>query len=164
MDFYKSLGYLILGSRLRRLSDYFLQEVNQVYEAEGIPFEASWFPLFYILDHKGVASIREIANQTQVSHSAVSQLVSNLKKRGLVETNPGEEDARHQLVRLTPAGHELLERVQPIWTSLTETLENLAESHPATSQLLCSINTLEEAFQQNGLSNRVQHDLHKFSK
>lgn len=164
MDFYKSLGYLILGSRLRRLSDYFLQEVNQVYEAEGIPFEASWFPLFYMLDQKGVASIREIANQTQVSHSAVSQLVSNLKKRGLVETNTGEEDARHQLVRLTQAGYQLLTRVQPIWSSLTETLENLAESHPATAQLLCGIHTLEEAFQQKGLSERVHNDLHKFSK
>ncbi len=41
MNFYQNLGYLVLGSRLRRLSEAFLSEINRVYQNEGIDFDAS---------------------------------------------------------------------------------------------------------------------------
>ena len=62
---YQDLGFLILGSRLRRMSEYFLSEVNKVYQVVGVPFEASWFPLFFILAREKEVSIRQAADELQ---------------------------------------------------------------------------------------------------
>ena len=88
MGFYPKLGYLIFGSRLRRLSEYFLAEVNKVYGQQGIAFDASWFPLFYLLSVKDKLTLMDIATELEVSHSAVSQLVTNLKGKGLPQDKP----------------------------------------------------------------------------
>jgi hypothetical protein len=79
MNLYEGLGYLVLGSRLRRLSENFLSEINQAYQQAGIDFDASWFPVFYLLSKNDALSIKELSEQTEVSHPAASQLISNLK-------------------------------------------------------------------------------------
>jgi DNA-binding MarR family transcriptional regulator len=159
MDFYQSLGYLILGSRMRRFGDYFLQEINQVYENENIPFEASWFPLFYILKERGSASIKEISDRTQVSHSAVSQLVSNLKKKGLVESETAQMDGRKQLICLTDKGIELLKEIEPVWECLLNVMHKLEAHNPAIGKVLEGMKELEETFHDKTLSDSIQKEL-----
>src|SRR5690606_41644183 len=68
------------GSRLRRVSEYFIAEVNKVYEYHGIEFEAGWFPLFFLLSTREELSIKAISATLSVSHSASSQLVSQDRK------------------------------------------------------------------------------------
>jgi DNA-binding MarR family transcriptional regulator len=150
MGFYASLGNLVFGSRLRRLSEYFLMEVNKVYEQSGIAFDASWFPVFYILSKQQNIPLTDIAEQLEVSHSAVSQLVTGLKKKGLVETAPCADDGRRQLVMLTPKGEALLLEVQPVWSAIT-----LAMKDVASPVLLEAITQVETAVQQQPLSIRI---------
>ncbi len=109
MNFYQNLGYLVLGSRLRRLSEAFLSEINRAYQNEGIDFDASWFPVFYLLSKNGSLSIKELSDQTEVSHPAASQLITNLKNKKLVATNTCSDDGRRQLVQLTEKGKQLLQ-------------------------------------------------------
>lgn len=152
MSFYSSLGYLVFGSRLRRLSEYFLMEVNKVYEQSGIAFDASWFPVFYILSKQQNIPLTDIAEQLEVSHSAVSQLITGLKKKGLVKTGPCADDGRRQLVMLSKKGEELLQQVQPIWKAITVAMTDLTESQ---QQLLDAITKVEKAVQQEPLSTRI---------
>lgn len=174
MDFYQSLGYLILGSRMRRMSEYFLTEVNRVYQEQEIDFDASWFPLFYILStekpkesegpHQTECprieiSIKEIANHLQVSHSAVSQLVTNLRKKELVESRESPGDGRVQLIRLTVKGVQLLEQVKPIWKALQQAMEELACSDQHTAPILNTLAALETNFSSISLSQRVHGEL-----
>lgn len=113
MSFYPSLGYLVFGSRLRRLSEYFLMEVNKVYEQAGIPFDASWFPVFYLLSKQQPLPMIDISEQLEISHSAVSQMVTNLKKKGLLKTTPCKEDGRRQLVAFSKKGRNYCNRYNP---------------------------------------------------
>jgi DNA-binding MarR family transcriptional regulator len=152
MSFYSSLGYLVFGSRLRRLSEYFLMEVNKVYEQSGIAFDASWFPVFYILSKQQNIPLIDIAEQLEVSHSAVSQLITGLKKKGLVKTGPCADDGRRQLVMLSKKGEELLQQVQPVWKAITLAMADLTESQ---QQLLDAITKVEKAVQQEPLSTRI---------
>jgi DNA-binding MarR family transcriptional regulator len=152
MSFYSSLGYLVFGSRLRRLSEYFLMEVNKVYEQSGIAFDASWFPVFYILSKQQNIPLTDIAEQLEVSHSAVSQLITGLKKKGLVKTGPCADDGRRQLVMLSKKGEELLQQVQPVWKAITSAMSDLTESQ---QQLLDAITKVEKAVQQEPLSTRI---------
>src|SRR4051812_37478399 len=141
MSFYSSLGNLVFGSRLRRLSEYFLMEVNKVYEQSGIAFDASWFPVFYILSKQQNIPLTDIAEQLEVSHSAVSQLITGLKKKGLVKTGPCADDGRRQLVMLSKKGEDLLQQVQPIWKAITLAMSDLTESQ---QQLLDAITKVEK--------------------
>ena len=58
MSFYHDLGFLIFGSRLRRMSEYYISEINKVYKENGIDFDASWFPVFYLLSRKEEVNLR----------------------------------------------------------------------------------------------------------
>src|SRR3954466_7040072 len=113
MNFYQSLGFLVFGSRLKRLSDAFLNDVSQVYKFHNISFDASWFPVFYILSQKTEVSIKEISGELNVSHSAISQLVSNLQQKGLIKSVISTKDARHKAVTFTSKGERLLQKIKP---------------------------------------------------
>lgn len=155
MTFYSSLGYLVFGSRLRRLSEYFLMEVNKVYEQAGIAFDASWFPVFFILSKQQPIPLIDIADQLEVSHSAVSQLVTSLKKKGLVKTAPCPDDGRRQLVMLSKKGAALLQEVQPVWEAITRAMTGVAEGHRDSKQLLEAITQVEHAVQREPLAMRI---------
>ncbi len=117
MNFYEGLGYLVFGSRLRRLSESFLSEVNKTYQAAGIEFDASWFPVFYLLSQNESISIKDLSDTTGVSHPAASQLVTNLKNKKLLKTTTSADDGRRQNVQLTKSGRALLEQIMPVWDS-----------------------------------------------
>ncbi|WP_343691952.1 MarR family transcriptional regulator [Chitinophaga sp.] len=155
MSFYSSLGFLVFGSRLRRLSEYFLSEVNKVYEQAGIPFEASWFPVFYILGKEQPMPLIDIAAQLEVSHSAISQLVTGLKKKGLVKTAPCPDDGRRQLVMLSKKGMDMLQQIQPIWTAITQAMTELADENKMSKQLLEAVTAVENGVETEALSARI---------
>lgn len=152
MPFYQDLGFLILGSRLRRLSEYYIAEVNKVYRELGIPFDASWFPVFYILSKKKTVSLTDIASALSVSHSAVSQLIKKMKSEKLVTTFLLEKDKRHQMVELTPKGSGLLEKLKPVWKSMMKSEKMLNKAEAEIEHLLPSLLSLEKYFQQESLS------------
>ncbi|MEZ2442554.1 MarR family winged helix-turn-helix transcriptional regulator [Chitinophaga sp. RCC_12] len=159
MSFYPSLGYLVFGSRLRRLSEYFLMEVNKVYEQAGIPFDASWFPVFYLLSRQQPVPMIDIAEQLEISHSAVSQMVTNLKKKGLLKTTPCKEDGRRQLVAFSKKGEDLLQQIQPVWEAITGAMEALATENKQSQHILAAIAQIEQSVQQKSLSERIRQQL-----
>ena len=159
MAFYPKLGYLIFGSRLRRLSEYFLAEVNKVYAQRGIAFDASWFPLFYLLSERERLTLMDIATELEVSHSAVSQLVTNLKGKGLVKASRCEEDGRRQWVVLTKKGGALLEQVLPVWKGIDAAMQALVAEHKQSSKILEAINTLEQAVETLPLAERILREM-----
>lgn len=161
MNLYKRLGYLVLGSRLRRISEAFLSEITRAYQQEGIEFDAAWFPVFYLLSQNEALSIKELSEQTEVSHPAASQLITNLKQKGLVMATASSDDARKQLVTFTPKGRNLLAQVQPVWDALLLSMEQISQNQPGCDALLPAITAFEQALQQHDLSNHISQNLSK---
>lgn len=155
MNLYQNLGYLVLGSRLRRLSEVFLSEINKVYQQAGIDFDASWFPVFYLLSKNSSLSIKELSKKTGVSHPAASQLITNLKNKQLVTTATCTDDGRRQLVQLTDSGKALLERVIPVWSAVSRSMEELVAGEPGCHDLLPAITALENTFRAVNLADRI---------
>jgi DNA-binding MarR family transcriptional regulator len=159
MNLYQSLGYLVLGSRLRRLSEAFLAEINRVYQNEGIDFDASWFPVFYLLSKNEALSIKELSEQIEVSHPAASQLITNLKNRKLVTSATCADDGRRQLVTLTESGRALLAQILPVWDAISIAMSELVESDGAAQQLLPAITALETVFRPANLAGAISEKL-----
>lgn len=160
MNYYQSLGYLVLGSRLKRLSELFLSEINKSYKAEGIVFETTWFTVFYLLSENKTLTIQELCEQIEVSHPAASQLVTNLKNKGLVISTTSSEDARKQLVTLSEEGKALLERIIPVWDAITATMEEVAGRSEEGSAILATLTKLEASFKSIDIVKNIQHKIH----
>ena len=159
MNLYQSLGYLVLGSRLRRLSESFLAEINRAYQNEGIDFDASWFPVFYLLSKNDSLSIKELSEQMEVSHPAASQLITNLKNKNLVTSATCADDGRRQLVQLTEEGRELLSEILPVWDAILLAMDDLLAAEPGCRELLPAISALENAFKTINLADRISGKL-----
>ena len=159
MNLYQNLGYLVLGSRLRRLSEGFLAEINRAYKNEGIDFDASWFPVFYLLSKNDSLSIKELSEQTEVSHPAASQLIANLKNKKLVTSATCSDDGRRQLVQLTDTGRELLASILPVWDAILLAMDEVIADEPACRELLPAISALESAFRSANLADRISSKL-----
>jgi DNA-binding MarR family transcriptional regulator len=159
MNLYQNLGYLVLGSRLRRLSEAFLSEINRAYQNEGIDFDASWFPVFYLLSKNESLSIKELSERIEVSHPAASQLITGLKNKKLVTSVTSAEDGRKQLVQLTDSGKQLLAQIMPVWEAVNAAMEQLVANEPGCSELLSSITTLEDTFKRTNLAGLITDKL-----
>lgn len=157
MDFYQSAGTLVLGSRLKRLGEKFLSEVSKVYEAKGIEFDPSWFPIFYLIDENTKMSLREIADQLSVSHSAVSQLTTALIKKDLLFMKKDENDGRRRLIYLTKKGEDLVSKSKPIWVSIQQSMKEVTEQNDC--QILRELRVLEASLKEKSLSERVLDNL-----
>lgn len=159
MNFYQTVGYLFFGTRLKRLSEFYISDVNKIYQKHKINFDASWFPVFYILSRDKEVSIRKISNELYISHSAASQMVSSLQEKGFVRSKVSKEDARHKVVTFTAKGEKMLEKVKPVWDTLNKVMEDVIAESPASKKLLQSLSSFENSLLEQGLYARVEKEL-----
>src|SRR5690242_6989385 len=159
MNFYPQLGYLVFGSRLKRLGDTFINDINKIYKSNNVQFDASWFPVFYILSEKGEVSIKEICDDLNVSHSAISQLITSLQQKGLIRSVVSKKDARHKAITFTARGQKLLAKIQPVWNALQQAMEELASENTQSKKVLDALTAIEKNLQKETVFERVEKKL-----
>lgn len=154
MDFFDQIGPTALGSRLRRLSEQMSGQAAEVYALYHLPFEPRWFPVFYLVAEQPGQSVGELAHRIGQTHAAVSQVVKELGKHGLVCTERGAGDLRRNVVTLTAKGAAL-------WPALQEQtndvrLATMALLEETRHNLWLAMGELEHALAQRSLASRVK--------
>ena len=126
------LGYLAGATRFRRISEKLYSDGDKVYREAGIPFKASWFPVYYVLAlSESPLTILQIAEQIDFSHITVKNVLRELEKAELVNIEINPNDKRSRLVTLSLKGQKLIYRLKPIWISFASALQNIFQSgHP----------------------------------
>jgi DNA-binding MarR family transcriptional regulator len=81
------------------------------------------------LAHEGPMTIQELAAALEVTHSAMSQTVSALRREGLVASTPGR-DARTRLVELTEPGRALVPFLESEWRATEQAVAELEDEVP----------------------------------
>lgn len=152
MSVYQEAGVLIIGSRLKRLSERFLSEVSRIYKLQNIHFEPAWFPVFFLIDNRGTLSLTEISQELDVSHSAISQMITQLLNKKLVEIQQDDKDARIKKIALTEKGSKLLEQVHPVWEALQKSMVQIWPGGFTSAQFLDLLGELENKMAGNFLS------------
>lgn len=150
-----------MGTWLRRISEKFLLEISTVYRRLDIPFEPVWFPVFYLLRDDATLSLTQIAQQLEITHSAVSQMVTSLRNKGLLVQVPHGGDGRMKQVALSPEGRQLLAQVQPVWAALSEEMSGVWENEATQLQFLDSLRHIEERLNRAQLSDAVIERMHR---
>lgn len=115
-----------LGTLLRHLLELLDEDVEATYRAAGLDYRPRFTPVMRALDALGPSSIRSLARHTSLTHSAVSQTVAEMVRRGLVGSEAGE-DARERIVALTGRGSALLPQLRRFWAATNAAAEGLGE-------------------------------------
>ena len=130
MDFYTKTGKLALGSRLRRLGQKLLEDGVKIFQLYEVDLDPKWFPIFYSLSQDGTMSITEIASKIGQTHPSVSQMVKEMKKRGVVTMQKSTSDGRVNKVSLTDKGRAIAVKMDiQLIDVKSATEELLNESH-----------------------------------
>ncbi|WP_229680541.1 bifunctional helix-turn-helix transcriptional regulator/GNAT family N-acetyltransferase [Marinobacterium zhoushanense] len=148
MDQMQSFGSLSLGSRLRRLSDRLVADVVDIYQAQGVELNPTFFPLFNLLYRQGAMSVTEAAELLGVTHPAISKIARKMLAEQWLSKTTDPSDERRQLLALSERSHQLLTRIKPIWQQIQSHLDALmaSQQHP----LLAAMDEFEARLQQQG--------------
>ncbi len=104
-----------LGSRLRGLLEAMDSDVGRALADLGLTdYRTRYSAVVRLLDAAGPSTIRTIAEGLGVTHSAASQTVAEMERRGLLALRAGA-DARQRLVRLTAKTRRLLPAINAEW-------------------------------------------------
>jgi len=121
-------------ARFRFLIRRFLHFSDQAARVAGLePQQHQLLLAIKGLAHGHAASIGQLADWLLVRHHSAVELVDRAAGRGLVERAPDPADRRRMLVRLTPAGEDVLRRLS---------LEHRVELRSAAPALLASLSSL----------------------
>ncbi|MFD2718018.1 GNAT family N-acetyltransferase [Hymenobacter monticola] len=149
MDFLQQLGPVALGSRLRRLSEYFTSEAATIYTDYNLEFQPRWYPVFYLVAHRPGISSNEIASQIGHTHASVSQIVKELVRHSLLTMRTDAHDQRRRLMTLTPLGQEMLPRLRAQTDDVRRSMQALLAE--ADVDLWQALDRLEAQLQQQSL-------------
>jgi DNA-binding MarR family transcriptional regulator len=95
------------------------------------------------------ASISYLADRMILKHNSMVELVDRAERAGLVKREHDERDLRRSLVKLTPEGEQILERLVkehleelvPKCGNLIESLQNLQRTTSTNDQVLVEAGT-----------------------
>ncbi len=115
-----------LGTLLRHLLELLDGDVEEIYRRQGLSCRSRFTPVIRLLEREGPSSIRTIAVSSGLTHSAISQTVSEMLKQGLVISEPGE-DARERIISFSPAGKALLPQLHALWRAIGDGTREISE-------------------------------------
>ncbi|MFN3180114.1 MAG: MarR family winged helix-turn-helix transcriptional regulator [Thermus sp.] len=98
------LGYSLMRLLLARAKEVFAQEGLSLMQAEVLR-----------LVRGGVDLPSRLAEHLEVLPSQVSHLLASLEEAGLLTRHPNPQDRRRVLLRLTPQGEAVQQRLQEAW-------------------------------------------------
>jgi DNA-binding MarR family transcriptional regulator len=133
---------MALVGRINRFQNHVDQRLREYFGQHGLDF--SEFDVLATLRRSGAPfelNARALLRSAMVTSGAITNRVDRLSAKGLVERRPSSTDRRAVLIRLTPAGRELIDRMM--------------EGHIDNERELVAALTPEEQLQLDGLLRKL---------
>ena len=142
---------------IRLLMSAMDRDIATLYEDTGISgFRPRFSPALIKLSRKGPMSIRALADAVEVTHSAMSQTVSAMRKAGFVTTG-ATTDGRARVVRLTAKARRLVPFLEAEWRATERSLIELEAEIPYP--LTQVVQDIERALERRSFGERLRHHL-----
>jgi DNA-binding MarR family transcriptional regulator len=153
-DIVRSLGYLPLGSRFRRIGERLQADTQRILDELGQPLQASHHPFLAALDRLGPLAIGELAEALGVTQPGVTRSVGQMIKLGLVQSRSAPNDQRRRIVSLTKTGQALVDTAKAtVWPRVERAVADLC-GHLEGS-LLEQLASMEDSLVERPLHCRV---------
>jgi len=143
-DVVRGLGYLTLGSRLKRIGERLQAQAQVLIEETGFSLPAGQFPLLAALARMGPLCVGELAQAVGVSQPGVTRMLEKLESAGLVKSQRASGDRRVRPIALTRSGRQLVARSRTIvWPRIEAAVADACAG--TTGPLLTQLAALEDA-------------------
>ncbi|WP_019833684.1 bifunctional helix-turn-helix transcriptional regulator/GNAT family N-acetyltransferase [Sphingomonas sp. PR090111-T3T-6A] len=153
-DILADMGYLFLGSRLKRLAERLQADAARLLKASGLPIQPAQFPLLAAIDRYGPLTIGDAVEALGVSQPAVTRTASSLLDIGLLAASRDDADMRQKTLALTEAGKALMARAKAVlWPPLDLVVTDLCGD--LSGALLDQIGQLETKLDHCSMEMRV---------
>jgi DNA-binding MarR family transcriptional regulator len=100
------------GFLIRRAHQIATSVFIEVCREEGLT--PSQYGVLYMLQHEGPSDQSAIARLVGLDRSTTGLVIRGLAERGLLRKQASEEDRRRSALTLTPRGHALMQRCEPL--------------------------------------------------
>lgn len=147
-------GSLLMGSRLKRLSEAMYLGVDDIYRANGVELSSRCFPILFLLRDNGPLSITDLAGRLGQSHPALSQMSRKLLSEGVVSERADPKDERRRLLALSKKGRALMDKLPAVWKAVEGAVEDLAGA-----DFREAVGRMEEALEQRSFARRIEDRL-----
>jgi len=146
-DVIKDLGYLTLGSRLKRLGERMQADVSRLVKSEGYDVQAGFLPALGVLAERGPTTVGDLALALGIAQPGVTRMLGQLKKQKLVSTDRTKNDQRQRMISLTKSGLTIIESNRDdLWPRIEKAVAGMCQDlkGPFIEQLAAIENALEE--------------------
>jgi DNA-binding MarR family transcriptional regulator len=154
-DVVKDLGYLTLGTRLKRIGERLQAQSQVLLDQAGLDFPSSYFPLLASLDRLGPLSVGELSEAVGITQPGVTRMLEKLQAEDLVRSAPSADDGRVRTIALTAKGRQVIAKAKRLVWPMVEAAVADACAHP-THELLVALAALEEALAAAPLHTRAE--------
>lgn len=154
-DVVRALGYLCLGTRLKRIGERLQSDTQKICDAYGGPVQPALYPVLAALDRLGPLGIGGIAEALGITQPGATRSVSELTKMGLVAAQQPADDQRRRVITLTDAGRAAVEEGKSvIWPRIEAAVADLCRDLPAG--FLAELEAIEDRLAERPLARRPE--------
>jgi len=159
MDIVKELGYLTLGTRLKRLGERLQSQTQVLLDAAGTDLPASYYPILAALDRLGPANVGALTEAVGISQPGVTRMLEKLEAEDLVRSEQSAADRRVRSIELSKAGRQLVSKAKrAVWPVIEAAVADACDGR--AQSLLTALSALEEALAVAPLSVRAERQSH----
>jgi DNA-binding MarR family transcriptional regulator len=153
-DVVRTLGYLMLGTRMKRIGERLQASTQRVIDGFAVPVQAGQWPFLAALDTLGAVSVGELAEAIGITQPGATRTVGQLVRQGLVEVEQAADDQRRRIVSLSREGQRLVAAAKlDIWPSVSAAVADLCD--PLEGPLLQQLAALEDELAAVPLARRI---------
>lgn len=137
-DIVKSLGFLAMGTRMKRIGERLQADTQVLMETMELPVGPGQCPMLAAIDMLGPLTIGEIAEALGITQPAITRSVNQLAELDYLTVRSAEDDQRRRIVDLTEEGRQLVKRAKAeIWPRIEAAVRDLCGglSGPLLEQL-----------------------------
>jgi DNA-binding MarR family transcriptional regulator len=154
-DVIRDLGYLALGTRLKRLGERMQAHTQRILDDHQLAIQTAQFPYLAALDRLGPTTIGDLAEAIGVSQPGATRTLAQLAEAGYVVIVTTPDDQRRKSVALTRKGRALVEAgKRDVWPLIEVAVRDLCAglSGPLLDQLVA----IEDDLAAEPLDRRVR--------
>lgn len=114
---------MALVTSVMRVQQILLQRIESALRETGLSFARFELLRLLAFSHDGRLPLARVRAVLQVHPASVTNALHRLVDDGLAERSTDPDDGRAVIVRLTPAGRDLVERATPLLNDVFESVE-----------------------------------------
>ena len=154
-DIVRALGYLMLGTRFKRIGERLQADATSIAQGGGAAVQSSGqYPFLFAIDRFGPLTIGELAESVGITQPGATRAIAQLVKIGMVKTRPGRDDQRQRIVSLTTKGQRQVDfGKRELWPKVEGAVADLCDS--LSGPLLDQLAAIEDGLTERPLPERV---------